>query len=104
MHSQVEDLPGVILSRKSKVFDSRGWFLPALALSDPKADWILQNISYSEPGVLRGLHYQDPFPQAKLLTLVNGTIQDIIADLRPHSPTYGCYAVYFLDGESNNQL
>lgn len=104
MHSQVENIHGVTLATKPKIHDPRGWFLPALTHSDPHSNWILQNISHSQPGVLRGLHYQDPNPQCKLLTLLEGTLQDIIADLRPDSPTYQSYAVYQLDAEGENQL
>ena len=104
MHSQIENIHGVTIAAKPKRHDQRGWFLPAIGNDDPHPDWILQNISQSEPGVLRGMHYQDPHPQSKLLTVIEGTLQDIVADLRPDSPTYGKYAVYHLAADGKNQL
>ena len=104
MHRKVEHIHGVTIAAKLKIHDTRGWFLPAMDNDDPHPGWILQNISRSQPGVLRGLHYQDPHPQSKLLTVIEGTVQDIIADLRPDSPTYRKYAVYHLDAHGKNQL
>lgn len=104
MHPQTDNIHGVTLTAKPKLHDSRGWFLPAMGNDDPHPHWILQNISRSEPGVLRGMHFQDPHPQAKLLTLIEGALQDIVADLRPDSPTFGKFAVYHLDADSQNQL
>lgn len=104
MHSQVENIHGVTLAAKSKIHDQRGWFLPAMGNDDPHPNWILQNISLSEPGVLRGMHYQYPHPQSKLLTVIEGTVQDIVADLRPDSPSFGKYSVYLLDADGENQL
>ncbi|QTN32472.1 dTDP-4-dehydrorhamnose 3,5-epimerase family protein [Akkermansiaceae bacterium] len=104
MHSQAENIHGVIIAAKPRIHDTRGWFLPAMGNDGAHPGWILQNISQSQPGVLRGLHYQEPHPQAKLLTLIEGTVQDIVADLRPDSPTFGRYSVYHLDAAGINQL
>lgn len=103
-HAEVENIHGVVPATKPKIHDARGWFLPAMGNEGPHSGWILQNISLSQPGVLRGLHYQEPNPQSKLLTLLEGAVQDIVADLRPDSPTYGKYAVYHLDSGGENQL
>lgn len=104
MHSQVENIHGVTIAAKPRLHDPRGWFIPAVGNGDAHPGWILQNISRSQPGVLRGLHYQDPNAQAKLLTVIEGTLQDIVADLRIDSPTFGKYAVYHLDADGQNQL
>ncbi|MGJ8697114.1 MAG: dTDP-4-dehydrorhamnose 3,5-epimerase family protein [Verrucomicrobiaceae bacterium] len=104
MNREVKNIHGVTVSAKAKLHDARGWFLPALDKDCPQADWVLQNISRSNPNTLRGLHYQDPHPQAKLVTLIEGTAQDIVADLRPDSPTYLRFAVYHLDAEADNRL
>lgn len=104
MHRQVEKIHGVTLSAKAMIHDQRGWFLPALDKNSPNEKWVLQNISLSQPGVLRGLHYQDPHPQSKLITLIQGQVQDIIADLRPDSPTYQKFAVHHLEAGAENQL
>jgi dTDP-4-dehydrorhamnose 3,5-epimerase len=104
MNREIENIHGVTIATRAKLHDERGWFLPALKEEGPHSDWVLQNISHSHPGTLRGLHYQDPHPQSKLLTLIEGSAQDIIADLRPDSPTYQQFAVYHLDARAENQL
>ena len=104
MPCQVAAIPGLIVRRKPKIADRRGWFLPALDNSDPPGGWLLQNIARSHPGVLRGMHFQDPEPQTKLLTLIEGSVQDIVADLRPDSPTYLTFAVHHLEAAGENQL
>lgn len=104
MERQTKSIHGVIPSTRTRIHDERGWFLPTLTENDPSHGWILQNISLSQPGTLRGLHYQDPFPQSKFLMLLEGTLQDIVADLRPDSPTYQRFAVYHLDAKAQNQL
>jgi len=104
MDRQTETIHGVILSSSAKIHDERGWLLPALTEHEPQSHWVLQNISRSHPGTLRGLHYQDPHPQSKFLVVLEGTLQDIIADLRPDSPTYQQFAIYSLESHAKNQI
>ncbi|MGJ8726260.1 MAG: dTDP-4-dehydrorhamnose 3,5-epimerase family protein [Roseibacillus sp.] len=104
MNRQTDSIQDVTISSRPKLQDERGWFLPALTGDDFKANWVLQNISHSNPGTLRGLHYQSPHAQSKFLILLEGSVQDIVADLRPDSPTYLHYAVYHLDASAQNQL
>ncbi len=47
------------------------------------------NVVKSHKNVLRGLHYQNPNPQSKLITVLNGKILDVAIDIRPNSKTYG---------------
>ncbi len=92
-----------------KVFkDSRGWFLESwnqLTLNKvlgQKINFTQDNHSFSNLGVLRGLHYQGiKSPQAKLLRCVSGSIYDVIVDIRKSSPTFGEWASIILD--SNNK-
>ena len=51
--------------------------------------WAQENISYSKSGVLRGLHFQQPRAQAKLVTVLVGEIFDVAIDVRRGSPTFG---------------
>ncbi|UXP33565.1 dTDP-4-dehydrorhamnose 3,5-epimerase [Reichenbachiella agarivorans] len=63
------------------------------------------NSSKSTKGVLRGLHYQEnPTSQAKLVGVTQGTIQDVIVDLRVGSPTFGMHHSEILTEQSKNQL
>ena len=106
MNRQVENITGVITRTVTRINDQRGWFSPALNQDDTniQSSWILQNISLSKPKVLRGLHYQTNHPQTKIITLISGEIQDIVADLRPDSPTYNQFAVYNLNYKNINQI
>ena len=68
-------------------------------------EFIQDNESYSEYGVLRGLHYQKPpFEQSKLLRVVYGRIQDVIVDLRKKSNTYGEWETFDIDHVNNRVL
>ncbi len=88
--------------------DDRGRFQSILAerihsdISDVK-EWKEVNLSSSKKGILRGLHMQAPKVQAKLLTVLDGSIWDVIVDLRPESSTYGfwCYYMLSADGPRN---
>ena len=88
------ELPGVLLLQLDVYRDERGYFQeiwnPARAdVPGMSKDFVQDNIAFSNYGVLRGLHYQDPFPQAKLIVVLAGTIFDVAVDVRADSPTYG---------------
>jgi dTDP-4-dehydrorhamnose 3,5-epimerase len=62
--------------------DARGWVLEAWrADRDPAG--VQDNLSWSEAGVLRGLHYQEGHPQGKWLRVLSGSVFDVVVDLRP---------------------
>lgn len=94
-------LPGVVLLSPPTFDDSRGSFRPLFAerlhhhagYSHP---WAEMNLSHSEENTIRGLHFQNPHPQAKLITVITGTIFDVALDLRPHSPTYRQFETFTL--------
>lgn len=57
----------------------------------------------SKKGVLRGLHFQNnPFPQAKLIYCVKGSIYDVAVDIRKNSPTYGEHVAFLIDAQKHN--
>lgn len=66
--------------------------------------WQQWNISQSRQGVLRGLHFQSPFPQAKLIRVVQGSVWDVVVDLRKGSPTYGRWQSYELSEKTPESL
>lgn len=89
--------------------DDRGTFRALLQDSDMELrglhqPWVLQNFSISRPGTLRGLHYQDPTWQAKLLTVLEGSIQDVVVDLRRDSPDYGRWTSFELEAGRLDQV
>ena len=87
--------------------DSRGWFsetwnqLKFDEFLGKKIIFTQDNHSFSNLGVLRGLHYQGAkSPQAKLLRCVSGSIYDVIVDIRKSSPTFGEWASTILDSKN----
>jgi dTDP-4-dehydrorhamnose 3,5-epimerase len=62
------------------------------------------NVSYSQRGVLRGLHFQNPYAQGKLLTVLQGELFDVAVDIRRGSPTFGRWVGVTLSSENRRQL
>lgn len=93
-----------------KVFeDSRGYFYESynknafheLGLD---YDFVQDNQSFSTKGVLRGLHFQKQFPQAKLVRVLEGEVFDVAVDLRKDSPTFGKWYGVVLSGENKKMF
>jgi len=88
------ELPGVLLLQMDVYRDARGYFLevwnPAhMCIPGLDQEFVQDNIAFSHQRVLRGLHFQQPHPQAKLVVTLSGTIFDVAVDLRRESPTFG---------------
>ena len=91
--------------------DNRGWFTESynarnLADAGIRDRFVQDNHSYSsEPGTLRGIHFQTPpFAQAKLVRCIRGRIWDVAVDLRAGSPSYGTWRGVELSAENGHQL
>ena len=67
-------------------------------------EFVQDNQSKSRKGVLRGLHFQKQYPQAKLVRVTKGEVYDVAVDLRKDSPTYGKYVGVVLSSELKNQF
>ncbi len=86
-----------LLVLESKIHgDARGWFTESYnqrtfeAAVGSTVHFVQDNHSFSQRGVLRGLHYQTaPHAQAKLVRVVRGAVWDVAVDLRKSSPTFG---------------
>ena len=93
-----------------KVFgDNRGYFMETYHKEDfdkagLKYNFVQDNQSKSKKGVLRGLHYQKTFPQAKLVRVISGEVFDVAVDLRKNSPTYGEWVGEILSSENKKML
>ena len=89
-----------------KVFgDERGYFYEAYNKNTFHElgldyDFVQDNQSFSKKGVLRGLHFQKNYPQAKLVRVIEGEVFDVAVDLRKGSPTYGKWYGVVLSGEN----
>ena len=89
--------------------DHRGYFMETYKKSDFDAaglhyDFLQDNQSSSRKGVLRGLHFQKTFPQAKLVRVLKGEVFDVAVDLRKGSKTYGKWVGVVLSGENHRQF
>lgn len=89
--------------------DQRGYFMETYKKSDFDAaglcyDFVQDNQSSSRKGVLRGLHFQKTFPQAKLVRVLRGEVFDVAVDLRKGSPTYGKWTGVLLSSENHRQF
>ena len=109
MHKQMTDLPGVFII-ESRIFrDHRGafaelWRRAGYAEIGITDDFVQDNVSWSKRGVLRGLHFQEPNAQAKLISTLQGTIFDVAVDVRPDSATFGGWCGVELSADSARQL
>jgi dTDP-4-dehydrorhamnose 3,5-epimerase len=88
-------IPGLLIIKPQVFEDSRGYFFESynrdkfVAAGIP-VDFVQDNESKSQKGVLRGLHFQKPpFAQGKLVRVMKGAVLDVAVDLRKGSPTYG---------------
>ena len=102
-------LPGVLILEPRTFHDNRGYFLETWNLARFAAAglperFVQDNLSSSKRGVLRGLHYQWPAAQGKLLQVLRGEVFDVAVDIRPGSPTYGRWEGVTLSAENGRQL
>jgi len=103
------DLPGVVICRPRVFPDNRGYFKEVsrrdtYAANGIDRDLVQVNMSYSTRGVLRGLHYQLKFPQAKLVSAAHGRIYDVVVDCRRSSPAFGRWFGIELSAEGGEEL
>ena len=87
-------IPGPLIIEPRVFGDDRGFFMEswnAAAFAEAGLDlaFVQDNHSRSQKGVLRGMHFQNPWPQGKLVRVVSGAVYDVAVDLRRSSPHYG---------------
>ena len=99
-----------VLAIEPRVFgDARGYFLETwqrdrYAEAGVARDFVQDNLSRSQRGILRGLHLQHPFAQGKLVQVFEGEVFDVAVDVRVGSPTFGRWVGQHLSGENKRQL
>ena len=104
------EIPDIILIEPKVFGDERGFFIETYKSSEFKAngityDFVQDNHSRSQKGVLRGLHYQlQPMEQGKLVRCVRGRIWDVAVDIRKGSPWYGKWVAVELSEENKLML
>jgi dTDP-4-dehydrorhamnose 3,5-epimerase len=87
-------IPGPLIIELKVFGDARGFFMEtwnaeAFAAAGLNMTFVQDNHSRSQKGVLRGLHFQNPGPQGKLVRVTHGAVFDVAVDLRKSSPTFG---------------
>ena len=102
-------IPGVLIIEPMIFGDARGFFLETFQ-AQRYADFglarpfVQDNLSRSARGTLRGLHFQEPQAQGKLVTVLRGTVRDVAVDVRVGSRTFGRHVAVDLDEENRRQF
>ena len=106
---EMTKIEGVYIIETKAYGDNRGYFMETYKETDFRAaglnyTFVQDNQSSSRRGVLRGLHFQKTFPQAKLVRVLRGEVFDVAVDLRRGSATYGQWVGVILSGENKRQF
>ena len=102
-------LPGVLIIEPKVFGDERGYFMETwngrrYEEAGLPGRFVQDNLSYSARGVLRGLHFQNPQPQGKLVSVLRGGVFDVAVDVRVGSPTFGEWTGVTLSAENKRQF
>jgi dTDP-4-dehydrorhamnose 3,5-epimerase len=103
------DLPGLLVLEPRVFGDARGFFLEtwnrrSYGQCGIDADFVQDNLSLSRRGILRGLHFQNPSAQGKLVSALQGEVFDVAVDLRRSSPTFRRWQGVHLSAENKRQF
>ena len=108
---KIKDTPleGVIIIEPDVFADKRGSFMETYQKkryreAGIETDFVQDNLSYSSRGTIRGLHYQLPNQQAKLVQVISGEVFDVVVDIRRGSPCFGQYTGVYLTGKNRRQV
>ena len=102
-------LPECVVVEPAVHGDARGFFYEsfhARKFADAGLDlrFVQTNVSRSARGVLRGLHYQWPNPQGKLVSVLEGEVYDVAVDIRAGSPRFGQWAAVILSADNKRHF
>ena len=102
-------LPGCVVIEPDVHGDARGFFYESYNAEKYKKagfdlTFVQSNVSRSAHGVLRGLHYQFPNPQGKLVSVLEGEVYDVGVDIRVGSPTFGRWAAAILSATNKRHF
>lgn len=102
-------LPGALIIEPQVFGDARGFFYESynkasFAQAGMSVEFIQSNVSRSARGVLRGLHYQWPNAQGKLVSVLEGEVYDVAVDIRYGSPTFGKSAGVMLTADNHRHF
>jgi dTDP-4-dehydrorhamnose 3,5-epimerase len=102
-------LPGVLIIEPSVFSDTRGFFMETwnqnrYIAAGMSASFVQDNLSFSRCGALRGLHFQHPNAQAKLVFVLHGEVFDVVVDIRNGSPTFAQWVGIILSADNKRQV
>jgi dTDP-4-dehydrorhamnose 3,5-epimerase len=102
-------LDGVVIVEPRVFTDPRGFFFETYQQKRYRENgisckFVQDNLSYSTKNTLRGLHYQNPNGQAKLVSVIKGEVFDVAVDIRKGSPNFGKWVGVVLSAENHRQL
>lgn len=102
-------IPGALIIEPRVFGDARGFFMETwnaatFATAGLDLAFVQDNHSRSQKGVLRGLHFQNPLPQGKLVRVTRGAVFDVAVDLRWSSPSFGKWVGVELSAENKRML
>jgi dTDP-4-dehydrorhamnose 3,5-epimerase len=102
-------LAGLLIIEPKVFGDERGFFVETWNRQRYQemginADFVQDNLSFSARGVLRGLHFQNPLAQGKLVSVLQGEVFDVAVDLRQGSPTFGQWHGTYLSADNKRQF
>lgn len=102
-------IPDIIIIEPTVFGDERGYFMETwtqakFAEGGINAQFVQDNHSKSQQGVLRGLHYQLQLAQGKLVRVLNGEVFDVAVDMRKSSPSYGQWIGEILSEENRKMM
>lgn len=103
------EIPGVIILEPKVFQDDRGFFMETYQQqkyleAGINTSFVQDNLSFSQKNTLRGLHYQYPHGQAKLVQVLQGSALDVAVDIRHGSPTFGKWVSVELTENNNRQF
>ena len=103
------EIEGVLIIEPRVFGDERGFFMEtwneaAFREAGIDLNFVQDNHSRSQKGVLRGLHFQNPGPQGKLVRVANGAVFDVAVDLRAGSRTFGKWVGVELSAENKRMF
>lgn len=107
---KLNNIEGLIVIDPKIFHDARGYFFESFHTEKYRAlgietEFVQDNISVSNKGVLRGLHFQKPpYAQAKLVQVLAGIVYDVVVDLRSTSATFGAHYGILLSAINKKQL
>jgi dTDP-4-dehydrorhamnose 3,5-epimerase len=109
MNVKETKLPGVLVLEPNVFADERGFFLEtwnSTRYEDAgiRGPFVQDNVSFSKEGVLRGLHFQHPQSQGKLVQVLSGQVVDVVVDIRVGSATFGQWISEVLSDANHRQM